>query len=119
MSFHWLVVSPLVSLLLVACTSAKDPPPISASDYDQTCTADSDCVEINVGDVCGCIGCGGGAINAKDEAKYQSDVTQRAAECHTHAACPGFDCVCSRVACIAKTCAVELCAVPGLDAGTD
>jgi hypothetical protein len=62
--------------------SEGGPPPITASDYSQSCQTPADCVLINAGDVCGCDGiCGNAAINTKDEQRYESDFQARQAEC--------------------------------------
>ena len=53
---------------------------IEASSYDQTCTGDSDCVTVSVGDPCmECVfACGEnvGAINASAMAQYKADVAK-------------------------------------------
>jgi hypothetical protein len=62
----------------VACTDANVQT-ISASNYDQSCKVDSDCVAIAVGDACyAClVQCmTGGAINRSDLSRYQSDLSK-------------------------------------------
>lgn len=52
--------------------------PIKASNYDQSCKTDMDCVVINEGNACSLISnCGAAAINRNDYAKYQSDIANR------------------------------------------
>jgi hypothetical protein len=49
---------------------------IAASNYDQSCNVDSDCVEVSSGDYCSpttCT-CGGSAINVKAMAEFNADV---------------------------------------------
>jgi hypothetical protein len=62
--------------------------PINASDYDQTCEQDSDCIGIGEGNGCDCkVVCQNAAINIADEAKWLKD----RAETPAHAAkclCP-------------------------------
>ena len=107
MMLRWL---PLALPLALACSSSASPAPIRATDYDTSCLVATDCVEIVVGDVCGCPGCGGGAINVKDQAKYESDYSSRRASCSTPSGgCPAYACVCSSLACVAHTCAVVSC----------
>jgi hypothetical protein len=49
--------------------------PIKASNYDQSCKTDMDCVVINEGDACiGVSVCGAAAINRSAYAQYQSDI---------------------------------------------
>lgn len=49
---------------------------IRASDYEQACSVDSDCVAISEGNACeACaLGCTNAAINMSDESKYEDDV---------------------------------------------
>jgi len=58
-------------------TSDAACPTIRVADYDQSCTADSDCVEVGEGNACdlGCgFSCGGHAINRCALARYEADV---------------------------------------------
>jgi hypothetical protein len=68
--------------------------PINASDYDQSCEQDSDCIGIGEGNGCDCnVVCKNAAINIADEAKWRKDL----AETPAHAA----QCLCpaARVPC--------------------
>jgi hypothetical protein len=49
---------------------------ISASNYDQSCTVDSDCVEVTSGDYCNAAlcRCGGSVINVGAQAQFRADV---------------------------------------------
>ena len=58
----------LASLALAACADTT----ILGSDYDQSCDEATDCRAVLVGDVCACP-CGGDAINARDEQRYEAD----------------------------------------------
>jgi hypothetical protein len=50
---------------------------ISASNYDQTCTADSDCAVVTSGDYCSTIClCGGSVINAVALTQFNKDVSE-------------------------------------------
>jgi hypothetical protein len=52
--------------------------PIKASNYDQSCKTDMDCVVINEGNACsGISNCGAAAINRSAYAQYQSDIANR------------------------------------------
>jgi hypothetical protein len=83
---------------------------LPASDYDQSCTQDSDCVGIAEGDLCteGCIGCVNAAINVRDQAKYQSAVSGYADSC----SCPAV-----LIGCNAGTCGLATFPVPTREAG--
>jgi hypothetical protein len=53
---------------------------ISTSDYDQSCSASSDCVLEPSGDFCQanqCTNCIGGAINVKVQAQYEADLASK------------------------------------------
>jgi hypothetical protein len=53
---------------------------IEASNYDQSCSTDSDCVGVPQGDLCDsstCVNCVGAAINQSAQARYQSDLESR------------------------------------------
>jgi hypothetical protein len=54
---------------------------ISASNYDQSCNVDSDCLEVSAGDYCSAATCrcGGSAINVGAGAQFSADVYQNAA----------------------------------------
>lgn len=109
-----------------ACSSEN--PEFRASDYDQACTTDSDCVEIYVGNPCSCdITCGivPAAINKSAEAQYVTDVRNL----------PPIGCACQVTppplegvgpCCIGGSCQFGQCpaagdaaADTGADAGTD
>jgi hypothetical protein len=50
---------------------------ILASDYDQSCAADSDCVAVIVGELCDCL-CAMAAINKAELTKYEEAASDRA-----------------------------------------
>lgn len=59
---------------------------VQASQYDQSCSASTDCVSVGEGNAClpGALDCPGAAINESAYAQYQSDVAKtRAASCVT------------------------------------
>jgi hypothetical protein len=78
---------------------------LPASDYDQSCTQDSDCVGIAEGDLCteGCTDCINAAINVRDQAKYQSAVSGYAGSC----SCPAV-----LIGCNAGTCGLATFPLP-------
>jgi hypothetical protein len=49
---------------------------ILASDFDQSCVADDDCVTVVVGEMCDCV-CTMAAINKSDLAEYEKVATDR------------------------------------------
>jgi len=89
----------------VPCEADPDVKAISASNYDRSCTADSDCVAVGVGDPCRpCdILCpGNAAINKSSLARYSADVAS------SPAGMDGAACSCQpitlSVCCNAGTC---------------
>lgn len=67
--------------------------PIRASNYDQSCTTDTDCVGIDEGSACSDLSpCGGASINRDAYAKYQSDTAS--VPCFYGSTCggPGAEC---------------------------
>ncbi len=88
-------------LLLCGCWSTA----ISAKDYDQTCSAASDCVLVTDGNACAVCTCPNAAVNAKARAQFNSD--QNAIAC-VHLG-PGVRCgVCDTavVACTDGKCGI-------------
>jgi hypothetical protein len=62
------------------CPNGNSCGAISTSDYDQSCTADADCVEEPAGDFCQqnkCTNCIGGAISTKAQAQYEADLASK------------------------------------------
>lgn len=111
----------LVVLAAVACASSTTTTPtkidIKATDYDQSCTAPSDCTPIYEGSGC-CNICPSAAINVKDKSKYDSAAQQRQSGC-IGVACPAIACAGFTLACNANKCAIQSCGAGGClpDAG--
>jgi hypothetical protein len=100
------------SVSATACKSCS----IAASDYDQSCTVDTDCVGIATGDLCDgrCTDCVNDAINVRDEVKYQFDFSSKVSK---EVNCP---CPAGVVACNAGTCGpATLFPVPPANAGAN
>jgi hypothetical protein len=105
-------------------TNSNLPPPLKASEYNQSCTFATDCAPVADGQTCGCQGCGGtGAVNVSDRQRFDADYAARRAMCPpSHELCPDVDCRHPSVYCNAGTCAVcafgdTKCAAPApLDA---
>jgi hypothetical protein len=84
--------------VVVACSSSSGgsgstdggKPQIHASDYDQSCGTDSDCIGVQDGDAC-CLPCITAAINVKDQAKFDADANTLHAACGNQV-CPAVDC---------------------------
>jgi hypothetical protein len=55
--------------------SGQEPPHVLLSSYDRSCSLDSDCVLAANDQACAICGCPDGAINKKDEPKYEADMT--------------------------------------------
>jgi len=94
---------------------------IKASNYDQSCVADSDCVAVAAGNFCipGAGNCANAAINKSAQTRYQSDVANtNAAFCSAPGNCATFACGTSPGPwCLNGTCEIDTC--PPDDAGTD
>jgi hypothetical protein len=80
----------------ITCTDA-DVQLIQASNYDQSCTMDSDCVAVSEGNFCYGANCPSAAINVGAQAHYNADVAMtNAAICGGATSCPGLTGPCCR-----------------------
>jgi hypothetical protein len=106
-----LVVALKTSVSSTACKSCS----IAASDYDQSCVHDSDCLGIVEGNLCDgrCTDCVNAAINVRDRAKYQSDFSSKVSKA-VNCLCPG-----AVVACNGGTCGPATFPVPPADAAAE
>jgi hypothetical protein len=93
--------------------------PILATNYDQSCKTDSDCVAISEGNFAcpGASACLNAAIRKSAYAQYQADVAKtRAASCVVLVGCPAEPIPCCR----AGTCLEDFtCLSPPADGGAD
>jgi hypothetical protein len=73
------VALPLALVVADGCSSSSMPEncTISASNYDQSCNVDTDCLEVSSGDYCatGCF-CGNSTINVGALAQFNDDVSK-------------------------------------------
>jgi hypothetical protein len=100
---------------LIACTDA-DVQLIQASNYDQTCTTDSDCVAVAEGNFCFPPNCPSAAINVSATAQYNADVAMtNAAICGGASSCPTFSGPCCR----GGSCSLGAACVSAADAGAE
>ncbi len=101
---------------LFACSST--PPDIVASDYNQTCVVDTDCITITVG---GCCSCPNAAISASDQSKYQADDAKRVQACTSQPACETAQpCATIETHCYGGTCTTcQAGSCPSDDGGLD
>lgn len=98
-----------------SCTLPKGAPaPLDGSTYDTTCTQDTDCTAVTVGDLCAPCTCPGAAIATKAFASYAADYRARLSECPAEAtggpvcaACPAPQVTCKR----AEGAATGTCAI--------
>ena len=65
------VVLTIISFVLLGVGSGCSSE-ILATDFDQSCSADTDCVSVLVGDMCSCA-CTTGAINKRDLPAYTEE----------------------------------------------
>jgi hypothetical protein len=96
----------------VSTTACKSSCTLSASDYDRTCTKDSDCIGISEGDLCSetCTNCINAVINVRDAKRYQDDFSSRVP---AEKICP---CPSVTVACNAGTCGFAMFPETSMDA---
>jgi hypothetical protein len=94
---------------------------IQASNYQQSCTVDTDCVAVGEGNFCnpGSTNCSNAAISKSDYAQYQADVAKtNGASCYAPGNCGGESGPC----CIGGKCQMNAAcfnAVPAGDAAAD
>jgi hypothetical protein len=105
----------LITITLLAYGCGQNNHTISASDYNQTCSVDTDCVVVASG--CGC-GEVVAAINGADLARYEADARRAAEGCPTsmEECAPSPPAACAQGTCI--VCAYDGCP-PKIDAGLD
>jgi hypothetical protein len=75
---------------------------ISASDYDQTCKVDEDCVAEPEGDFCGsnmCTNCASAAIGVRAQAQYEADLASKITTPFTCPCPSGRPAVCNQGVC--------------------
>jgi hypothetical protein len=102
------LIALFVVLLLGACSSSGKNDLIVASDYDQKCSQDSDCIAVAVGEdgCCGLAECDNAAINVSSDAQYQADVGTRREVCDPQVPCPAVICAPYSAVCSKGVCAV-------------
>jgi hypothetical protein len=111
--------------VICAPDAQYDIPP-QGSSYDQSCTVDSDCVAVGLGNACfACeIGCGtnAAAISKSAEGQYRSDVAKspaNGADCGCGAGIPGGPCCIGGMCQFGSQClATDAAADTGADAAT-
>lgn len=62
-------------------TTAQPPADMKASDYDQSCQSDGDCIGVVEGPVCGSCSCSNAAVNSKDYVKFAGERSTRSFQC--------------------------------------
>src|SRR5262245_38615312 len=81
-------------------------PLIHASDYDQSCKVDDDCVAVVDGMLSCCSNCPTAAINERALPVYQADQRDRTPSC-TDVACPAIACLPPTAVCKSGKCAIQ------------
>ncbi|MEW5855131.1 MAG: hypothetical protein AB2A00_40520 [Myxococcota bacterium] len=105
------VVAVFCGLMLTGCGRE-----LSATDYDRSCSADSDCVVIEEGDPCGCT-CPNAAINGKDKARYDQDRAFVERMCNPLGPVCMADCIGGTAHCQSGSCAFRATDFGNPDAG--
>lgn len=105
----WLIALTAAALALVAmgaCSTRSSV--LSLDDYDTSCVADGDCVEVYIGDICPCGGgCANAAISLSALDKYRDDFTEAYDGCDQPPNCEAAMCAAPRVFCQAGRCALD------------
>jgi hypothetical protein len=71
-----------VFVLLCACSGQSGPSyVIDASDFDRSCSFDSDCMLVTTGDFCGCTACSKGAIAESAQDAYDAEIERAIEAC--------------------------------------
>jgi hypothetical protein len=107
-----LIVAALGAVLLApACAES---PLILATQYDQSCAHDDDCVGVFQGTITCCSGCPNAAINKKDIGKYLADFDDLKPSCSASDAC-GLDCAFTEAFCATGRCKVRIGSICDVD----
>src|SRR5262245_2460865 len=91
-----------LSLALLALTACGDHI-LETSDYNKSCTADDQCIDVFIGDACGACRCANDAINVSDKDRYQEDL-DAAASCRIGAPVCKSACITKLPVCQQGTC---------------
>jgi len=94
-----------ISLALLALAACADTT-VKASDYNQKCATDNECVDVFFGDACDACHCSNDAINVSDLPRYQKDLDD-ATTCREGPVCAA-DCIVRRPVCQAGTCVLPM-----------
>jgi hypothetical protein len=91
-----------LSLALLALTACGDHT-LSISDYNKSCTANDQCIDVFIGEACSSCRCSNDAINISDRAAYQEDL-DAAASCRLGLPACAADCISKVPVCQQGTC---------------
>lgn len=102
-----------MAVALAGCSTT-----LEASDYDQSCSSDADCIPAFFGDVCSFCACNESAVNLREVTRYAEDRRAAARNCSSTLAdiacgpCPSVEARCRSARCV-----VEPVAEPTFDGG--
>ena len=91
-----------LSLALLAFTACIDHT-LDAGDYNRSCTADDQCIDVFIGDACEACRCANDAINISDKDRYQADL-ESARKCPPGGPVCNADCITPVPVCQKGTC---------------
>jgi hypothetical protein len=91
-----------ISLAVLALTACGDHT-LSIGDYNKSCTATDQCIDVFIGDACSACRCANDAINISDKAAYQKDL-YAAASCRLGGPECLADCISKSPVCQQGTC---------------
>lgn len=110
-SFGPFVLMTFATIGACSTTSSSASPAVHASQFNQRCTSDLDCMAIFDGAGC-CGGCPNAAINKADQASYEQADKARTA-CNPVPPCVPLECAGVIVTCQAGICGSSTCASTG------
>ncbi|MCC6898609.1 MAG: hypothetical protein IT377_06520 [Polyangiaceae bacterium] len=95
-----------VLILAFACLGGCASTTMRTSDFDQSCTSDSQCVAVFEGDSCN-VCCNDGAINGRDQRRYEQELERARSACGDEIMecepCMQSTAVCQRGRCVVPT----------------
>jgi hypothetical protein len=111
---HGLILGVVALTLGFACSNTSEDHTVRASDYNQSCSGDSDCVAVYAGVIGCCWGCPNAAVAMTSYASFQHDLTVKTPRCVP--APPCFDPTANACGTPSPRCDHGLC-ILGADAG--
>jgi hypothetical protein len=93
-----------ISLALLALTACGDHI-LGADDYNKSCTATDQCIDVFIGDACSTCRCANASINISDRERYQKDL-EEASTCPLGGPMCNVECMSKLPVCQQGTCVI-------------